>query len=162
MRSRIRATTSGAAPLPNGWKLPTMPHMTIWYRSPSPVEHAASELVLRSARAARCRRRRPRARGEFHSALADPSRDACWISDGERVIGKIARDHGARTHERIAPDRAATHDGAVRAERGAALHDCLRILIFARHVAAWVDDVGEHHGRTAEHGVSEADARIDR
>ena len=45
---------------------------------------------------------------------------------------------------------------------GAAAHEGSLVLVLPRHVASGVDDVREHHGRSAEHVVLELDAFVDR
>ena len=60
------------------------------------------------------------------------------------------------------PSVDAADDRRVGADRRAAPHQRATILVLARHVAARIHHVGEHHRRSAEHIVLELHALVDR
>src|SRR5687767_1730670 len=99
---------------------------------------------------------------QAHATITCPAAQPAGVAVHDRVVGHVARDHRARSHEAVLPERHATHDGRVRSDRGAAPHQRLLVFGLALDVAARVDHVGEHHRRSAEHVVLEDHARVDR
>src|SRR6266540_349678 len=100
--------------------------------------------------------------GKTLSALAHPadalSRDAYY----ERVRRYVAGHHAARADEGIFSERHAADDRSVCSDRAAAPDEGFPVFGFPRHMTARIDDVGEHHRRTAENVVLDLDAFVDR
>src|SRR5690348_11419494 len=72
----------------------------------------------------------------------------------------VVRDHRTGGHKRVFTQYDATYDGRVRADGGTAFYHGVPVLILTFYFAARVDDVGEHHARTAEHVVFEGDVVV--
>src|SRR5438445_2043760 len=119
---------------------------------------AAVRLVVAGAADGACRL--TRGNGEALAALAHPPDAPGRHAHHERVRRDVGRHHGARADERVLAEGDATHDRRVRANRRAPLHERGAVLVFARHVAARVQHVGEHARRPAEHVVLESHALV--
>ena len=87
------------------------------------------------------------------SAVTCPSDLSGRIADHERMIRNVFCYNGTRADEGVTADGVATDDGAVGAERSAALDERGADLIHFADFRSGVVDVGENHGRTAEDAV---------
>jgi hypothetical protein len=99
---------------------------------------------------------------ESVSGLRHPSDATRRHAGHERKVRYIARNDGAGADKRMPPDGHATHDGGVGPDARPTPHQRALILVLARHRATWIDDVGEHHGRSAEDIVFQLDALVQR
>src|SRR5882762_7056056 len=96
------------------------------------------------------------------TALAHPADASRRHADHEAIGRHVGRHDGARADEGIFAQRDAAHDGGVRANGAAALHERAPVLVLARYMAARIHDVGEDAGGTTEDVVFQNDALIDR
>lgn len=62
----------------------------------------------------------------------------------------------------VLPDRNTANDGGVRPKRGAALYECVSILILTRYRSSGIIDVCKHHAGTAKYAIFEGDIIKDR
>src|SRR5450755_4494577 len=91
--------------------------------------------------------RQPRA------TVAHPSSPARRVAEHQCVGRNVARDNGARTDERIFAYYVSADDRRVGADSRAALDQGSKVFVFARNMAARVDDIGKNHARPAEYIV---------
>src|SRR5688572_3621628 len=99
---------------------------------------------------------------EADAAPAHPAAHARRVAVDDRVVGNVPRDHAAGADHAVAAERDAADDGGIGADRGAALHQRLAVLVLALDVAPRVDHVREYHRGPAEHIVLDHHARVNR
>src|SRR5438105_2449881 len=98
--------------------------------------------------------------GQSLATPAHPAHAPRRHADHQRVILDVMRDDGAGADERILTERDAADDRRVCADAGSTPHACCAVFVLSRDVAPRIDDVGEHHRRSAEHVVLQLDALI--
>ena len=93
---------------------------------------------------------------------AYPTRLMTGYTHDDRVVGDIVADDRARSDERVATDRRATNDSRVGADGGASSDKRPLILVAARNLGTWINDIREHAGGSAEDKFFEHDTFIER
>lgn len=96
------------------------------------------------------------------AAGTNPAPNTRGVAINQSIVGYVARHNRAGSHKRVPPYCGATDYGTVRPKGSAPLYQRPPVLIPAHHVAAWIHDVGEYHGRPAEYIVLQDAASINR
>src|SRR5690606_37599168 len=95
------------------------------------------------------------AQRQLHPALAYPAPEPRRIAEHHGIGRHVPRHDGPCADEGILAESGAADDRRVRAYRRSSLDERIPILVLALDVAAGIDDVREHHRRTAENVVLE-------
>src|SRR6185312_7590117 len=95
------------------------------------------------------------------ATLAYPTHSSCRHADHQRVWRNVLRHDCSRANETELSQRGAADDRRVGSDGRTALHESCAVFVLPRHVAARIDDVGEHHRRPAEHVIFERHTFVD-
>ena len=137
---------------PGARTIPAMPHIP---GGPRPSEERQHVLVQRVTGEAGLAPGFPLLHPQLDPAPAHPSRAARGVPDHEGEVGHVVGDDRPRTYERVPPDGRAADDRRIRPDRCATANERTLVLVLARHVAAWIQHIREHHRRAAEDVIFE-------
>src|SRR5450631_2339348 len=101
-------------------------------------------------------------RRQFFTLPADPTHSACRISNHQRKRRYIFRYYRASADEAIISELVPANNGGVSPDASSPPDRSGAEFILARHISAWIVDVGEDATRPTKHVVGEFNAVIKR